>query len=189
MATSSNEPKKQTTGKKASFHNKKAPQKKVTARSAVEDTEKVVDSTVQKVTQKASSHVSPETREKAKQFAHQADSFASEVEKFGDKVGEVADSILPPTTGSEGFYTAEYTHHVSRLFIFRCLWLILQWPILAIWGIWYTIVTVVHYISMFISWKRTKTLREKQARFRRHVIARKSYMNALTDSRPDIIVD
>lgn len=65
---------------------KKATPKKVTATKAVAETEKVVDSAVEKVTQKASEHVSPELREKATHVAHKAESFAAEVEKFGDSV-------------------------------------------------------------------------------------------------------
>lgn len=168
---------------------KKPVAKKISATQAIADTEKVVDDAVEKVTQKAATHVSPELREKATHVAHQAEHFASEVEKFGDSVWSIADSVLPAWHGSEGKFHADYEHSVSRLFIFRFLWLILQGPIVCIWSIWYCLVSIVHYISMFISGTRSKNLREKQARFRRHVIAWKSYMNAITDRRPAILVD
>lgn len=180
-------PTKKTTNTKSSA--KKSPTKKVTAQQAVASTEKAVDSAVEKVTQKAAAHVSPDLQEKATKFAHQADHFAGEVEKFGDKVGDVADSILPPSKWTYGSYDAEYHAHVSRLFIFRFLWTIIQWPVIFIWSIWYCLVSIVHYVTMFLTGKRNKDLRERQARFRRHVIAWKSYMNAITDKRPPILVD
>jgi hypothetical protein len=101
----------------------------------------------------------------------------------------VADSVLPASTGTEWTFHAAYEHQVSRLFIFRCLWLVIQGPVLFVWSIWYCIVSIVHYISMFLTGTRSKNLRDKQARYRRHVISWKSYMNALTDKRPAILVD
>lgn len=187
MATPSDTPKKSSPPKKPTAT--KTTPKQVTTAETVASTEKIVDDAVEKVTKKAAAHVSPELREKATKVAHQAESFATEVEKFGDSVWSLADSLLPSTNGSAWTYHATYTPEVSRLFIFRCLWIILQGPIVFVWSIWYFIVSIVHYISMFLTWTRSKNLREKQARYRRHIIAWKSYMHALTDKRPAILVD
>lgn len=167
----------------------KSPSTKVTAQRAVADTEKVVDNAVKNVTKKMEKHIDPTLRDKANQIASEAEYVANTVEKFGDSVGSVTDSIFPSWSWSYGSYNADYTQQVSRLFIFRCLRLIIQWPVTLVWSIWYVIISVVHYITMFLTWSRDKTMRNKQARYRRHVIAWKSYMNALTDKRPDIIVD
>jgi phosphate uptake regulator len=176
-------------GRPKKFSSKQRTTQKTTVAESVASTEKVVDEAVEKATKKVAEQVTPEFRDKANNIAHKAESFASEVEKIGDEVGKVADSILPTSWGSEWSYHAPFVSKVSRLFIFRCFWIIIQGPITGIWCIWYFIVSIVHYISMFLTGTRNKSLREKQTRFRRHVIAWKSYINALTDKRPAIIVD
>jgi hypothetical protein len=89
MATPSGTPKKPSSPKKTTAKKpapKKTTQKQMTTAETVASTEKVVDSAVEKATKKAAEHVSPELREKASKVAHQAESFATEVEKFGDSV-------------------------------------------------------------------------------------------------------
>lgn len=90
MATPSGTPKKTSSQKKTptpkKTTTKKTATKPMTTAETVASTEKVVDTAVEKVTKKAAEHVSPELREKATKVAHQAESFATEVEKFGDSV-------------------------------------------------------------------------------------------------------
>jgi hypothetical protein len=122
MTNSSGSPKKKAT--------KKTPQnkttKKVHTQRAVANTEKAVDKAVENVTKKAGEHVSPEMREQVTNIGQQADSFANEVEKLGDEFGKVADSFMPASSGSESSFTAQYSNRVSRLFILRFLWMIVQ---------------------------------------------------------------
>lgn len=168
---------------------KKTPMKKITAQNAVADTEKAVDHAVDSVKKHMNKHIDPTLRDKANKFAGEAESMASSVEKFWESVGSVTDSILPSGNGTTGEFVAWFEKEISRLFIFRCLWLIIQWPVVFIWSIWYCIISIVHYITMFLTGSRDHTMRKKQTRYRRHVIAWKAYMNALTDKRPNIIVD
>lgn len=178
-------PKKRPATKKTVW----TPTKKINAQKAVSESEKVVDNAVQHVTEKMEKHIDPSLREKATKLAGEAESVAKSVEHFWETVGSVADSILPSWKWTTWSFDAWFEKHISRLFIFRCLWLIIQWPVLFVWSIWYCIISIVHYISMFLTWTRNQTMRNKQTRYRRHVIAWKSYMNAITDKRPDILVD
>lgn len=131
--------------------------------------------------------VSKKTRKTIQSVAHRADSVASSVEHLAEEVESVTDSIFPSKGGSQGIYNAQYHKSISRLFIFRFLWLILQCPIVFIWSIWYAVVTMIHYLIMFIIGKRDKYLWNKQVRFWKHIVAWKSYLHALTDARPAII--
>lgn len=187
-------PEKKTTSRKPKTGVKKTPvksstPKKINAQKAVTESEKVVDNAVHQVKQKMEKHIDPSIREKATKIAWEAESVATSVENFWETIGSVADSILPSWKGTTWTFNASFEKHVSRLFIFRCLRLIIQWPIVFIWSIWYCIISIVHYISMFLTWTRNQTMRNKQTRYRRHVIAWKAYMNAITDKRPDILVD
>jgi hypothetical protein len=178
-------PQKRTTAKKAVW----TTTKKINAQKAVSESEKVVDNAVKQVTKKIEKHIDPSLRDKATKIAGEAESVAESVENFWETIGSVADSILPSWKGTSGAFNASFEKNVSRLFIFRFLWLIIQWPIVFVWSIWYCVISIFHYISMFLTWSRDQTMRNKQARYRRHVIAWKSYMNAITDKRPDILVD
>ena len=83
----------------------------------------------------------------------------------------------------------EYSERVSRLFIFRGLWIfIMMWP-LYFWAIWASIVMILHFFFMLILGKRHKTLWESTARFFRHVIKWQYYLKGLTDKRPKFIED
>lgn len=53
-------------------------------------------------------------------------------------------------------FVASYDPKVSRLFIFRCLRLIVQTPIIAIRSVWYTVIAIIHVISMFLSGRRSQ---------------------------------
>ncbi len=131
--------------------------------------------------------VSAKTKKTAKNVAKKAEALAGSVEHIWEEVENITNSIFPSRSWSTSSFDAQYTSKVSRLFIFRFLWGIIQWPIMFVWTIWIFIIAVVHWISMFLLWKRTKSLRKKQVRYARHLINWKSYMNGLTDARPEII--
>ncbi|MDP2669493.1 MAG: hypothetical protein Q8O99_00310 [bacterium] len=88
--------------------------------------EKQVNKAVANVSQKIEKKVTPEFRQKATKFASQADKFAGEVEAVGEELEQIAEHILPSGAGSSAMFVASYDKNVSRLFIFRCLWLIIQ---------------------------------------------------------------
>jgi hypothetical protein len=84
-------------------------------------------------------------------------------------------------------YEAPFANKVSRLFIFRFLWMFIEVWVLYIWGIWYGLVSFVQFWYMLILGKRSEGLWKKQMRFMRHMSKWMSYLHAMTDRRPDFI--
>jgi len=131
--------------------------------------------------------VSKKTKKTVANLTKRAEGVASSVEHLGEEVEHFADSIFPTSGWSQGLYNAQFHKKVSRLFVFRFLRWIIQWPVTVVWAIWYMIITIIHYIQMFIMGKRSKYLWNKQVRFWKHVVAWKSYLNGMTDARPEVI--
>lgn len=86
-------------------------------------------------------------------------------------------------------FEAEYGERLSRLFIFRGLWMFVEVWILWVWAIWFGIVSFVQFWYMLILGRRSKALFEKQLRFYRHLYKWNGYLNALVDQRPKFIED
>lgn len=90
---------------------------------------------------------------------------------------------------STATFEAEYSEKISRLFIFRFLWVyIMMWP-LIVWGIWIGIISFLHFWYMLIMGKRVQSFWNSQCRFMRHMTKWQSYFQNLTDSRPKFIED
>lgn len=162
---------------------------KKSTKEAINSAEQIVNNAVEKVSNKVEQHVTPDLREKAEHFATKVEHFAEEVEAVGTKLEHFTDEVLPPEHGTKTVFSAEWKKPISRLFVFRFLWLILQWPIISIRSMWYSIITILHILLMLIHGERNKTLRDKQTRFRRHVIAWKAYICGIVDQRPELLVE
>lgn len=86
-------------------------------------------------------------------------------------------------------FEAEYSEQISRLFIFRFLWVyIMVWPVL-VWAMWIGIISFLHFWYMLFMGKRLKSLWDKQNRFMRHITKWQAYFQNLTDTRPNFIED
>lgn len=80
-----------------------------------------------------------------------------------------------------------YAQKISRLFIFRFLWVyIFIWP-LMFWAIWIGLVGFVHFWYQLILGRRNEMLWKKRVRFFRHLMRWNSYFQALTDKRPSLV--
>jgi hypothetical protein len=112
-----------------------------------------------------------------------------EVDEIADKVNALGSDVMGEGWGSTVENNFQFSQRVSRLFIFRFLWIFLQAPIIYFWTIWIVIVSVVHFIYMFLLWKRSRSLWEDQTRYARHLIKWNSYMKWIIDKRPKIIED
>ena len=77
-----------------------------------------------------------------------------------------------------------YREEISRLFIFRGLWIFVAvWPMYA-WAIWIGIITFVHFWYQLILGRRHEVLFEKHVRFFRHINKWSAYLSFLVDKRP-----
>ncbi len=77
-----------------------------------------------------------------------------------------------------------YREEVSRLFIFRFLWVFPLMFVLWIWIIWIGIVTFLQFFYMLFMGKRQAWLWEHMVMLFRYSTRWNSYLNLLTDKRP-----
>ncbi|MGE3279317.1 MAG: DUF4389 domain-containing protein [Candidatus Altimarinota bacterium] len=80
-----------------------------------------------------------------------------------------------------------YRETISRLFIFRFLWMfIVIWPMM-VWGFWMSIILFLHFWYMLFLGKRHEGFWKRQVRFYTYVTRWNSYFNLMVDQRPDFI--
>ena len=84
-------------------------------------------------------------------------------------------------------YDASFEKKISRLFIFRGLWMFLEMWVIMVWAFWMNIIIGIHFWYMLILGRRSQLLWEKQLRFMRHLAKWQSYLQFLTDKRPDMV--
>jgi hypothetical protein len=78
----------------------------------------------------------------------------------------------------------KYTEKISRLFIFRCLWLIIAvWP-LALLGLWFGILSFVHFWYMLILGERSKGIFTRQLGIIRFFASWHAYLRYFINGRP-----
>jgi hypothetical protein len=99
----------------------------------------------------------------------------------------MADNFLPHGTWSTATFDVEWSSKVSRLFIFRFLWMIIESFVIWLRWVWISLLTIVHVLYMFVFGKRERNLWNRQVRYWNHVAKWKAYINWLSDERPDII--
>jgi hypothetical protein len=82
-----------------------------------------------------------------------------------------------------------YTEKISRLFIFRGLWIyILIFP-LMVWALWISLIGFVHFWYKLILGKRNRSWWEKEMRFFRYSTKWGAYLQSLMDKRPKFTED
>lgn len=177
---------KKDDSKKTNDHDtKRDPSKKVAETS--EKIEKKFDSAMENTSKYIDKRVGKNTKKSAENFGKKADAFAGSIEHFWTEVDQFTSSIFPASKGTKAVFNAGYTKKISRLFIFRFLWVILQGPIMFIWSIWIKIIYILHWLHMVVFWKRNKSFWKRQLRFYKHMAAWGSYLNGFTDQRPPLI--
>ncbi|HUT21839.1 MAG TPA: DUF4389 domain-containing protein [Candidatus Bipolaricaulota bacterium] len=78
---------------------------------------------------------------------------------------------------------------ISRLFIFRFLWVFVLVWVLYVWMIWIGLVNFVHFWYMLILGKKHQAMWKKNVRFFKTMTEWNSYLSNLTDERPKFIGD
>lgn len=157
----------------------------------IADTAKQAEATVNEVVGKVTSKLDEVIPENAKKTAqnvwYKAQEIAGKVDEMADKVDDFADSILPEQTGTDVDFQPQWSATISRLFILRFLWLIVQYPILIVRGFGIWLIAIVHIVYMLITWSRQRWLRDALVRFHRHNLKWGMYIIWVTDKRPEII--
>lgn len=86
-------------------------------------------------------------------------------------------------------FDAPFEKNISRLFIFRRLYVFVEgWVVLG-WAIWMGIVLFIQFWIMLILGERNETIWKKQLRFMRHMMKWNAYLSYLTDKRPEWVED
>lgn len=139
---------------------------------------------------KITKSIDPKVNQKAHDVANKIDGVANKVEGVVNEIG----SFIPNADESDADASTvsiefTYTEKVSRLFIFRLLWLIIQWPIMYIRGIWFTIIWILQLLHMLVMGQRERSLWNKTTRYVRHATKRYGYILWMTDRLPKIIED
>lgn len=104
-------------------------------------------------------------------------------------VATTAEKEKDPNAKSTLYLDVEYQDKISRLFIFRPLWMLIEMWVIWVWSIWYGLVTFVHFWYMLILGKRSEAMWKKQLRFFRHMSKWQAYLMWLTNERPKFIED
>lgn len=154
-----------------------------TARQA----EGAIDDVVGKATAKVDEVIPEHAKNTAKDVVKKAHEFAGKVDQFTWKIDDFADDVLPEQTGTDIEIQPQRNQSVSRLFIFRCLWMIIQYPIIMVRGFVIFFAIIINRIYMLIMGMRSRYLRNSIVRFYLHNIKRASYVSGITDKRPEII--
>lgn len=175
-----------SSAKKQSSHGKKKIHKE-SLEEKVEKFEEKLDKSAEKLEKRIEKTVSPKAKERLHHLADSAGEIGDGIEGVADSVDEFAHALIDERVGSEAVFTATFDPKVSRFFIFRFLWLIIEYRIILVWSIIISIVMILHRLYMLIFWKRLRDLRDMEIRYRRHIIKWKAYLSGTTDKRPDFI--
>ena len=82
-----------------------------------------------------------------------------------------------------------YTPKISRLFLFRPLWMFIEIWVMYVWVIWIGIIRFLMFWYQLILGKRHDGLWKRNVRFFRHLTKWMAYIQWLTDQRPKFIED
>lgn len=151
--------------------------------------EKSMDKLAGKIKRKAKTVVTAEFEQKAESIAEKVDEVAGSVEGLVKSFGNFVPDPNKVHSHSGIKVQADFREEVSRLFIFRFLWLIVQIPVMYIWSIWIAVVYVLQTLYMLIMGKRSKILREKIYRYLSHTTKRNAYIAGFIDEEPKILED
>ena len=147
-----------------------------------------IDEIAGKVSSKVDEMIPDNAKNSAKNVASKANEVSTKVDEIADKVDDFADSFLPEQSGTDWTVTAQRSESISRLFIFRLLWIIPQYIIMAVWSIIVLVLAVIYYVLALVSGKRNRRLRNALMRYYRHYYKRWMYIFGMIDARPEIIV-
>ena len=92
-------------------------------------------------------------------------------------------------SASKVTYSVSFEKNISRLFLFRPLWLVVEIWVLIGWSLWIGIVGFLHFWYMIVLGKRHKGLWDMEMHFARHCVIWNSYLRRYSNGRPKFIED
>ena len=146
-----------------------------------------MDQVADELTQKIQWVVTPEISTKTGNIVSAFDRLIDQIQ---DIISDIVDLIpvADSTNTKDLSLTIPYQESVSRLFIFRRLWLIPQYFIIMIRSVWASILLVLQVLNMLLTGKRNANLHTRLVRFVTHTTKRSSYITGMSDVRPSLFV-
>lgn len=95
--------------------------------------------------------------------------------------------VAPQLTEAE--INIPYNEKISRLFLFRPLWMVLEIWVIYGWLLWIAVITFLTFFYQLFLGKRPAGMQNRRVRFLRHLIKWQTYLMWLTDKRPKFIED
>lgn len=159
----------------------------VSAIPSTDQIEKKMDAVADDLTHKIGWVVSPELSSKTSHIISVIDRFIDFIEQIvSDIIGLIP--VTSNTSTNDMTVKADYQEHVSRLFIFRRLRLIIQYFIMIVWSTWIMIIFVLQCLHMLLLGRRNANMHARLVRFVAHITKWSSYIMGLTDHRPELFV-
>lgn len=82
-----------------------------------------------------------------------------------------------------------FEKNISRLFIFRGLWMVIEMWVIVVRAFWMGLISFVQFWHMLILGRRHEGRWKKKYRFFRHILKRQLYLSYMTNERPKFIED
>lgn len=81
-----------------------------------------------------------------------------------------------------------YQEKISRFFIFRCLWVPVIILPFAVYGIWFTVLSILHFVYMLLLGERSRALFDREMDVIRYYARWQAYLRFFTNARPAILL-
>lgn len=90
---------------------------------------------------------------------------------------------------SDVTFSVKFEKKISRWFVFRGLWLVIEVWVFIVWAIWIAIIQFLHFWYMLILGQRNRAFWDMEMHFYRHCIKWQAYLKYLSNGRPKFIED
>ncbi len=81
----------------------------------------------------------------------------------------------------------DFQPKISRWFVVRCLWIVLVIVPLAIYSLWFSLLSFVHFFTMLVLGERNELIFEKQTAFINYALRWQMYLKYFTNERPNVL--
>lgn len=80
-----------------------------------------------------------------------------------------------------------FEQKISRLFIFRFLWIVPVIIPFCVYSIWFSLLCIVHFFHMLLLGERSRAIFDRQLEYVRYMLTWHGYLRFFTNHRPDVL--
>ncbi len=81
-----------------------------------------------------------------------------------------------------------YQEKISRFFIFRCLWVPVILLPFMVYGVWFAVLSILHFVYMLLLGERSRSLFDHEMDVIRYYAKWQAYLRFFTNTRPAILL-